>query len=54
MPSTAWGIMLLAKNKYGLSITQRSGHTGFMLSVDLAGAITKTEQDVRDAFRFGK
>ena len=54
VPSGAWGISLHAANKYTITFTELNGNTGVLLSVDLAGAVTKVSQEWQDRFRIGR
>lgn len=53
VPTSAWGIAIHRNNKYSLTLTRRDGNTGVLLSLDLAGAVTKASQEWSDKFRIG-
>lgn len=53
IPTGAWGIAIHRNNKYSLTLTRRDGKTGVLLSLDLAGAVTKVSQEWSDRFRIG-
>ena len=54
VPSGAWGISVHVASKYTITLTDHDGKAGVLLSIDLAGAVTKASQEWQDRFRLGK
>jgi hypothetical protein len=50
----AWGVAVHYNSKYTATLTRSDGKTGLVLSVDLAGAVTKAGEEWRDRFRVGR
>ena len=48
-----WGVTVHRNNKYSLTLTRREGRTGILLSIALAGSVTKASQEWKDRFRIG-
>jgi hypothetical protein len=53
-PTGAWGLAIHRNSKYSLTIIRSEGHAGFVLSIDLAGAVTAASEEWRDRFRIGR
>jgi len=54
VPSGAWGLAIHRNSKYTVTFTRLDGKTGVLLSIDLAGAVTRTSEEWSDRFRIGK
>jgi hypothetical protein len=54
VPSGAWGVAIHRNSKYSLTFSRLDGKTGVLLSIDLAGAVTKASDDWSERLRFGR